>query len=110
MNFIALAAFGAIVTGTSAALDRRLHRPAIEDCSRRHFLSAIGDPQDGPEVMGNRFKDLSFEPTLCLLVDDIPRWQIVRHQAPGRAATYHPPQAVENLTEWILALRSVFGH
>src|SRR5262245_10198954 len=97
MNFIALAAFGAIVTGAGAALDRRLQRSAIEDCSCRHFLSAIGDPQDSSEVMGNRFEDLSFEPTLCLLVDDIPGWQIVRHHSPGRAAAHHPAKAVENL-------------
>jgi hypothetical protein len=110
MDFIALAAFGPIVTGARAALDTRLQGSAVEDRRRRHFLSTPGDSQDGSQIVGDCFKDFGFKPSLCLLVDNIPGRQIVWHQAPGRAAAHHPAKAVEDLPQWIVSLRSVFGH
>src|SRR5262245_34252707 len=84
MDFVALAAFRPVVAGAGAALDRRLQRPAVEDCSRRRFLATFGDSQHCAQVVCERFKDLRLDPSLRLFVDDMPRWQIVRHQAPRR--------------------------
>jgi hypothetical protein len=44
-----------------------------------------------------RLKDLSFDPPLCLLVDDIPGRQIVGHHSPRRTTTNYTAQAVEDL-------------
>jgi hypothetical protein len=110
MNFVAFAAFRPALAGAGAALDRRLHCTTIEDRSRRLFLPAFGDSQHCAQVMDERFKDLSFDPPLRLLVNDMPGWQIVRHQAPGGTTTNDPAQAIEDLAQWKIALRSIFGH
>jgi len=54
----------------------------IEDRSLRLFLPAFGYSQRCAQVMDERFKDLSFDPPLRLLVNDMPGCQIVRRQAP----------------------------
>jgi len=82
MNFVTFAAFRLVLAGAGAALDRRLPCTTIEDRSRRLFLPAFGDSQHCAQVMDERFKDFSFDPSLRLLVNNIPGWHIVRHQAP----------------------------
>jgi hypothetical protein len=56
----------------------------------------------------DRFKDFSFDPSLRILVNDIPGWQIARRQAPRRTTTNYPAQAIEDLAQWKIALRSIF--
>jgi hypothetical protein len=55
-------------------------------------------------------KLLLFEPSLRLLINNIPRRQIVRHHSPGRSGADDPSQAIKNLAQGMLALWSVFGH
>jgi transposase InsO family protein len=107
---IAFAAFRPVVAGAGTALYRRLQRPTIEDRGRRLFLPAFGDSQYGAQIVDERFKDFSFDPSLRLLVNDRPGWQIVRHQTPGRTTTNYPAQTVEDLAQWKIALRSIFCH
>jgi hypothetical protein len=45
MGLIPFPTFGSVVAGASAALDRRLQRPAVKDRSGRHFLPSFGDPE-----------------------------------------------------------------
>jgi hypothetical protein len=110
MNFVAFAAFRPVVAGAIAALDRRLHRTTIEDRGRRLFLPAFGDSQRCAQVVDEWFKNFSFDSSLRLLVNDIPGWQIVRHQSPRWTTTNYPAQAIEDLAQWKIALRSIFGH
>ena len=110
MDFVAFAAFRPIVAGSGATLDRQLQRPTIEDRSRRLFLSAFGDSQHFAQVVDERFKDFCFDPPLRLLINDMPGWQIVRHKAPRGTTTNYPAQAVEDLSQWKISLRSIFGH
>jgi hypothetical protein len=73
-SLIAFAAFRPALAGAATAFHARLQRPAVEDRSRRHFLSAFGDSQRCAQVVGERFKDLGLDPSLRLLVDDMPGW------------------------------------
>jgi hypothetical protein len=110
MDFGAFATFRPVVAGAATALHTGLWRPAVEDCSRRRFLPAFGDSQRCAQVVGERFKDLSFDPSPRLLVDDMPGWQVVKHYSPSGTTMNRPAQAVEYLAQRIIALRSVFSH
>jgi len=81
MDFGVFAAFRPLVAaGAAAALHARLQRPAVEDCGRGRFLPAFGDSRRCAQVVGGRFKDLGFDPSLRLSVDDRPGRKVVgRH-------------------------------
>jgi hypothetical protein len=56
------------------------------------------------------FEHPGFEPTLALLVDRVPRWQIMRHQPPRGPCADDPAQAIEDFSQAMLALGSLFGY
>src|SRR5215475_9397921 len=110
MNLIAFSAFRPIVASAPSALWSGLHRPAIKNRGSRHFLPTFGDPQHGAQIMDESLKNFCLEPSLRLLINNIPRRQIVRHHAPRRSGADDPSQAVKNLAQGMLTLWSVFGH
>ena len=59
--------------------------------------------------MDHLLEDTRFEPPLRLLVDRLPRRQVVGHVAPRGAGPHDPPQPVEDLAQFVLALRGVLS-
>jgi hypothetical protein len=64
----------------------------------------------GRRLNGSAIENGGFEPPPALLIHGEPGRQLVGHQAPRRSRSYHPAQAIEDLTQAVLALRSLFGH
>jgi len=109
MNLIAFSAPRPVVAGAPSALRSGLHRPAIKNRSGRQEMPTFGNPQHGAQIMDERFNNFCFEPSLRLLINNIPRRQIVRHHSPRRSGADDPSQAVKNLEQGMLVLWSVFG-
>jgi hypothetical protein len=83
MDLAPFSTFGAVIAGANAALDCRLHRPAIEDRGGRHFFASFRDSEHGAQIMDERLEYSGFEPASHLLIDSVPGRQIVRHHSPG---------------------------
>ncbi len=97
-----LAAFLLLVTvkaGAAAALRRRLRHPPIEDHRRGPRLQSRSQAEDLAKIMDDLFEDTGPDPALRLLVDRVPRRQIVRHHAPLRSGAYDPAHPVEDFAQ-----------
>lgn len=105
----ALLALGSVVSRPLAALGRGSQGPAVDDRRTGLGLPAGRQAQDGAQVRGQRLEATRRQPALRLLVDGRPRRKVVRHPAPRRASLHHVAQAVEHLSDWMLALRGPFG-
>ena len=110
MHFGAFALLVTIITGAGAALRRRLHRPSIKD--RRTWLrvAPVDLAQQHAQVMHNLFEHPSRHPALRLLVHRVPRRQVIRHHPPCRTRPHNVAQAVEDLAQRVVALRSILLH
>ena len=71
---------------------------------------ALRKPQKYAQIVDHLLEDARFEPPLRLLVDRLPRRQVVGHVSPRRAGAYDPPQSVEDLAQVVLALGGVLPH
>jgi hypothetical protein len=63
--------------------------------------------QEHAQIISNVFEDAGTQPSLGLLIDDLPRWQVMR---PRRACSCDPAQAVEHIVECVLTLWCLFVH
>src|SRR6058998_827624 len=61
-----------IKPGARATLRCGLKRPAIYNHRTGIRLAILHQTQDGPQIMGHRFKATSFDPTLGLLINRAP--------------------------------------
>jgi hypothetical protein len=110
VDFIAFPAFGAVIACPSATFRSRLQSPAIKDGGGRLVLPTRGDPQDGAQIVDQRFEDASFHPAPGLLIDDVPGRQVVGQPTPLGACPHNPAEAIKNFAQRILALWRGFGH
>lgn len=93
MPLAAATALRAIVAGAGAALGRGLQRPAVADGCRRLLRSALREAQDRAQIVGEALTGTGFEPSLGLLVDDVPGGKsrgIMRQEAPARTSQRKP--------------------
>jgi hypothetical protein len=110
MHLRTAAAFRPIIARPRAAFGRRLHGATIENRRRGVGLAPLCPPQHGTQIMHDGFKHTSLEPALTLLVHGIPGRQIMRHQPPCRTRPDYPAQAIEDLAQAVLPLRSGFSY
>src|SRR5262245_38415878 len=96
-------------TGAPAALGRRLDGAAVEDGSRRLGVAALGESEDGMEVVDDGLEAAGGEPAAGLLVDHLPGGEVGGQVAPGGAAADEPSQGVEDVAEVVDALAGVLG-
>src|SRR5215212_11813389 len=75
---------------------------------RRVRRPALRKPQKHTQIVDHLLEDARFYPPLRLLVDRLPRRQVVGHVSPRGAGAYDPPQSVEDLAQIVLALGCVF--
>src|SRR5215217_764636 len=71
--------------------------------------AAGGQAQDGPQVVNHRLEDSGVDPALGLLVDGLPRREVVWHHAPRGSGSHYPAQGIEDLAQVVDALRGVFA-
>src|ERR687889_1503493 len=110
MHLGALLVLVPVVTAPRAALGSGSQRARVQYCRRRLWSPALRKPQKYAQIVNHLLEDARFEPPLRLLVDRLPRRQVVGHVAPRRAGAYDPPQSVEDLAQIVLALRGVLSN
>src|SRR5215207_5606712 len=79
----ALLALGPIVAAPRAALRGRTQGARVEYGGRRLGCPALRKAQEYAQIVDHLHEDACFEPPLRLLVDCLPRRQVVGHIAPG---------------------------
>ncbi|CEF49104.1 unnamed protein product [uncultured bacterium] len=89
MNLGTLFALMAVVTSASSALRGGLKGSSIKDHRRRFRVPAGKQPQHLAQILGHGFKAARPHPALGLLLDAIPRGQIVGHHPPGTTCPHH---------------------
>ena len=93
-----------------AALGARLQRAAVEDGRRRLCRAPCGKPEDDAQIVDNRGEGTGLEPPLALLIDRLPRREVVRQHPPFRPGTHDPAQGVEDDAQIVVALRGIEAH
>ena len=107
MNLRALAPLGPVVAGARSRFRRRLQRAAIENHRRRLRLASGKLAQQHAQILHHGFETARPNPTLRLLVDHVPRRQIVGHVAPLATGAHHVAKAVEHSSQRIVPLLRV---
>jgi len=98
-----------VVARPAAALRARLQRAGVEH-RRARLGHAVGQlAEQHPQIARHVLEHLGLDPALRLLVDRVPRRQVVHH-APTRARPDDPARPVEHLAQRVLALRRVLLH
>ena len=67
-------------------------------------------PQHFAQVVRHGLKATGLDPAHRLLVNDVVGGQIIRDHAPGTAGAHEPAQAVEYMSQLMVALRRVLFH
>ena len=70
---------------------------------------AFRKPQQHAQIVDHLLEDARIDPSLCLLVDGLPRRQVVGHVSPRRAGAHDPSQGVEDLAKVVIALGCVLS-
>ena len=60
--------------------------------------------------MNNSLEAAPLDPSLGLLVDRTPGWEVAGQVAPGSAGAHQPAQGVEDLAQGIVSLGSLLAH
>jgi|GEM_PF-1406039 len=110
MNFGPLLALVAIVTGAMSALRARLNGASIENHGRGAAVFLGHQSQDFAQVMRHGLEAASLDPSLSLLLNRIPRSQIVRNHAPRTPCSRHVTQGVEDGTHRVHTLWGFLLH
>src|SRR5215216_5631678 len=113
----ALLVLVSVVAAPRAALRSRPQRARVHYGRLRLRRPLLRKPQKYAQIVDHLLEHSRLEPSLRLLVDGFPRRQVVGHVSPRRAGAYDPPQPVQDLAKFILALggvlsdeREVWGH
>src|SRR5277367_581983 len=83
MHFRSFAFLMSVKTSAPSTLRRGLNRPAVQNDGAGIGFSIQGQTQNGPQVVGHGFETTGFDPTLGLLPNHAPRWQIMGHHPPS---------------------------
>ena len=102
-----LPSFVSVVARAVPALRRTLQRLTIEDGGRGLGLTALGQPQDEAQIVGDGLETARFDPALGLLVDGFPAREIVRQHAPGRPRSNQPTEGIEDFPQLVMPLRGL---
>ena len=105
MHLRALPLLVPIVARPGSAFGCGLHRPGIKDRRRGLRVAPSQLPQQQAQVVHHLFEDPGLEPALGLLVDGVPRRQVVGHKAPLAAAAHDVAQTIEDLPQGVIPLR-----
>ncbi len=110
MDFAPLASPGPVIARTAPTFRRRRPRATIQDGGRGLSVAPFGFTQQETQVVDEGGKAACRHPVLDLLIDDVPRRQVIRHHAPGRTCSCDPAQAVEDFAQAVGTLPGTFGH
>src|SRR6478735_1298156 len=110
MHFAAPFAFVPIPAGPAATLDCRLEGTTIQDSGTWLCCFAFCHTQQTTQVMHQLFKNACCQPALRLLIDCMPRRQVVGHHPPRRSGSYDVAQTVKHFAQRMLPLRCFFTH
>jgi hypothetical protein len=70
-------------------------------------MAPLGQPQHRTQALHHRFQYTGIQPALTSLAHRIPRWPIMRHQAPGRAPSDDPAQSIKCFAQAMCTLRGL---
>src|SRR5215212_5207154 len=107
MHLRALLALVSVVAATMAALGSGSQRARVQYGRRRLRSPILRKPQKHAQIVDHLLEDACLDPALRLLVDCLPRRQVVGHVSPRGAGAHDPPQPVEYLAQVVGALGSV---
>lgn len=102
----ALLALVPVPAAPSPALRGGPERAGVEDGRRGLRRSAPRNPQEYAQIVDHLLEDARLEPPPRLLVDGLPRRQVVGH-APWRASSHHPPETIEHFAQIVVSLEGV---
>lgn len=108
-----LAASPALVAGVAcarSALAARLQRATIERDRARLTLPALGHANDRAQIRDHRFEAVRLHSAAALLVDRLPRWEVVGQQTQRCASTNQLAQGVKDFAQVMAALRRRLFH
>jgi hypothetical protein len=109
VDFGALAPFISIVASAGSAFGRGLHRAPIEDHGTGLRFFAREQTQQDPQIVRHRLETSGLDPALRLLVNGVPRRQIVRDHSPRTAGADHVAHGVEKRPRGMLSLGRISG-
>src|SRR5215212_4473771 len=107
MHLRAFLALVPVVAAPMAALRGRSQRARVQYSSRRIGRPALRKWQDYAQIVDHLLEHSRFEPSLRLLVDRLPWWQVVGHVSPRGAGSDHPPEPIQHLAQVVSALGRV---
>jgi len=99
----------AIIAGALSALGPRLKRATVQNHSRGVGSAVSVQAQKEAQIMDYGLKNASRDPALGLLIDGLPRREVVRQHPPGRSTPHDPPEPVKDLAQFVGALRNIFS-
>jgi len=109
MNLRSLAPLGAVVARACTRLRRRSQRATIEDHRGWLCFAACVFAQKPAQILDHRLEATRINPAPHLLIDNLPRWQIVGQHAPVAAGLGHIAQRVEHCPQGILPLPRILA-
>lgn len=110
MRFAAPFALVAIIAGPFATLRAGLQRATIEYRRRGLLFAPFSQSQQDSQVMDPRVEHARLDPALGLLVNYLPRRQVVGYHPPGSTRTHNPMQTIEHFSQAMYLLWRILGH
>jgi hypothetical protein len=86
-----------------------LQRAAVQDHGGRLLLTPGEFPQQHAQVLDHDLEALGSNPPLRLLVNDPPRWQIMRYHPPLDSGPHYVSHSIEHLPKTVLPLLRIFA-
>ena len=108
MQLRALLSLCAVVGCARPTFRRRAQGSAVDDGDGRLRGTSCREAQDNAQILGQRLEAAGAQPSPRLLIDDLPRRQVVGHPTPRRAGLHDIAQAVEHLAQGVHALSALF--
>lgn len=102
--------FRPVIPGAAPTLQRGRQGAAIKDSRRGLGLAAFRQSEQNPQVLDDCLEDACLQPALRLLIDRLPRGQIIGHQPLRSTCAHQPAQPIEHFEQTVHALRGRFGH
>ena len=109
MNLGTLAALGSIVAAARTRFRRRPQRAAVENHGRGLALAPGKLAQKNAQILHHDLETTRIDPSPHLLIDRLPRRQIVGQKAPLTARLGNVTKCVEYIAKRIIPLRSVLA-
>ncbi len=110
MALRSLPTLGPVVAGPRPTFRSGWQGAAIQNGGGGRIGPARGQAQHLAQIVDHGLEAAGFQPALGLLIDDLPRGQIMRQPAPRRTAPNQPAQAIEGFAQVVMALRDGLAH